>query len=179
MRIDYGTVTSVLSDSARGAQLCHVKSHSSDREYQFCEIIVTKGMASLPVIGDLVVVAEIHNAEIIVMGVLPQEDLELSQGEVFLFNGDKTAKLEFFTDGAIKITGPGGQIQLNADGDITVNNDGDTTVTTLGDTTFDTRGDVSIEALGQATLHGNGVLVHANEVLELKAKVITSTILPP
>lgn len=132
MRLDYGTVTSVLKDSAKGAQLCHVKSHSSDREYQFCEVIVTKGISSLPKKGDLVLLSEMHNSEIVVLGVLPQSDLGLAEGEVFLYNGDQTATLKLYADGKVQVTGTGGTITLEANGNLTVTNTGNLTINTTG-----------------------------------------------
>lgn len=103
MRLEYGKVTSVLSDPALGAQLCHVKSQISDREYQNCEIIMTKGITSLPKVGDIVLVSEIHNGEIVVLGSLAQSDLGLAQGELYFYNADKTAGVRFKADGSIQL----------------------------------------------------------------------------
>lgn len=87
MNIIYWTVTSVFKSETGWAQLCHVKGNLTSREFQNCEILTTKGMNSLPKEGDLVALAEIHNSEVIVLGVLESFDLSLESGEVLLHNG--------------------------------------------------------------------------------------------
>lgn len=84
--LEYGKVTSSYKDDAYGAQLCDVKSQISDREFVHCEVLAPKGVNTLPRVGDTVLVAEIHNSEMIVMGVLETKDLDLEEGEVLIWN---------------------------------------------------------------------------------------------
>jgi len=87
--IQYGKVTSVFKDDAYGAQLCNVKGSLTDREYQNCEILSIKGVNTLPVVGDTVALIEMHNSELLVLGVVETQDLELEEGEILVWKGDK------------------------------------------------------------------------------------------
>ena len=82
--LQYGTITSVVNDDTKGAQLCYVKGHLTDREYLDCEVIPPKGYNYLPKIGDLVLISEIHNSEIVVLGILEPFDFYLEAGEAML-----------------------------------------------------------------------------------------------
>lgn len=84
MRIEYWTVTSVFKDSAKWAQLCHVKGIISDIEYQNCEILMSKWLSSLPKVWDVVWLCELQNSEVVVLGTLEQYDLKLLEWEVQL-----------------------------------------------------------------------------------------------
>lgn len=88
MELLYWTVTKVFKSATSWAQLVNVKANTSDREYQNCEIITPKGMAYLPKIKDLVLFSEIHNSEIIILGVLEPYDLRLNSGETLLYQGN-------------------------------------------------------------------------------------------
>lgn len=50
----------------------------SNKEYQNVEVITPKGMNYLPGAGDVVLFAEIHNSEVVVLGVLESSDLSMS-----------------------------------------------------------------------------------------------------
>ena len=84
MRLEYWTVTSVFKDDEKWAQLCHCKWILTLAEYQNCEIIMPRGISSLPKVWDVVLLSEIANAEIVVLWVLEQFDLWLSEWEVML-----------------------------------------------------------------------------------------------
>lgn len=73
--IQYGTVTSVGKNDTYGAQVCTIKSHMSNKEYQNVEVITPKGMSYLPSSGDVVLFSEIHNSEVVILGVLESSDL--------------------------------------------------------------------------------------------------------
>lgn len=90
MDIQYGTVTSVGKSNSHGAQLCSVKSHMSNKEYQNVEVITPKGMNYLPSIGDLVIFSEIHNSEVVVLWVLEPTDLSLANWDVVIHRWAKT-----------------------------------------------------------------------------------------
>lgn len=90
MDAQYGTVTSVWKNSSQGAQLCSVKSHISNKEYQNVEVITPKGFNYLPSIGDLVLFSEIHNSEVVVFWVLEPTDLSLANWDVVIHRGAKT-----------------------------------------------------------------------------------------
>lgn len=118
MRIEYGTVTSVFSDPALGGQLCHVKSNLSNREFQNCEILATRGVHGMIKAGDIVAVSEIHSGEVVVLGFLAQDDLSLAEGEVELINPTGTGVVKIGVDGKVTITFPSGVITLDTDGSI-------------------------------------------------------------
>lgn len=90
MELQYWTITSVWKSTTYGAQICTIKAHMSNKEYQNAEIISPKGMNYLPITGDLVVFAEIHNSEIIVLWVLEQTDLSISGWDIVIHRGVKT-----------------------------------------------------------------------------------------
>lgn len=90
MQIQYWTITSVGKSSAYWAQVCTIKAHMSNKEYQNAEVITPKGMNYLPTTGDLVVFAEIHNSEVIILWVLEQTDLSMSGWDIIIHRGVKT-----------------------------------------------------------------------------------------
>lgn len=90
MRIEYANITSVFSDPVKGCQLCHCKGIITACEYQNCEIITPRWVNYLPKIGDVVAICELHNSEIIVIGILDQFDLDLLEWETMLHQWDIT-----------------------------------------------------------------------------------------
>jgi len=84
MRIEYWKITSVFKDDDKWAQLCHVKWIITNAEYQNCEVLMPRWLSSLPRIWDVVAICEIYNAEIVVLWVLEQFDLNLLPWEAML-----------------------------------------------------------------------------------------------
>lgn len=127
-------------------------------------------MTSLPVVGDLVLVADFHNAEIAVVGVLNQEDLGLEQGEVFLFNANKNGRIKIYADGKAEIISSGGSITIQANGDMTLNNTGHLTVNTVGN--VEINGDYVTVLAQWFRAAGQWISFKASDTIELEAKAI-------
>ena len=82
--IQYGTVTSVGKNSTYWAQVCTIKAHLTNKEYQNVEVITPKCLMYLPAIGDVVLFSEIHNSEVVIFWVLEQFDWSLSSWDIVL-----------------------------------------------------------------------------------------------
>lgn len=90
MELQYWTITSVWKSTTYWAQICSIKAHMSNKEYQNAEVITPKWMNYLPTSWDLVIFAEIHNSEVLILWVLEQTDLSISGGDIVLHRGVKT-----------------------------------------------------------------------------------------
>lgn len=112
MNILYWTVTSVFKSDTDGAQLCHVIWNLTNREFQNCEILSLKWVNSLPKVWDLVALSEIHNSEVIVLGVVEPFDLNIFEWEILLHNGAVT------TSGQVDTYNIQAKIKINKDKEI-------------------------------------------------------------
>lgn len=122
MNIMYGTVTSVFTSDSNGAQLVNVKSHISDKEYTNCEVLSLKGMNSLPNDGDLVAFVQIHNSDILVLGVVEPYDLDISSKEVLIHSGEVTqqGQAKTYAKTASILLKPDGSIEIVSEGTVTI-----------------------------------------------------------
>jgi len=114
MRLEYCAITSVLKDPIYGAQLCHVKWKITDREYQNCEIITPKWYNYLPKVNDVVVICELHNSEMVVLGVLEPFDYSLEVWECQMHGGDNVQ------EGQTGVYNKKAHLKINKDGEIQI-----------------------------------------------------------
>lgn len=88
--IEYATVTAVLTDDIRGAQLINASGNLSSKNYTNVDILSIFGITAMPEIGDTVVIITMANGQYVCIGKIELFDLDLSAGEILLHKGEKT-----------------------------------------------------------------------------------------